>query len=1165
MRKSCFLSLALIFALFCNSTVFAFHVPPWDTGHNSFQGDGGDNGTDPGTGDGCNSCPCTSKTASPVEAASGNFIYNMRALSVSGLGPTIDLTLTYNSQDLRRGPFGAGWVHPYEQRIIETTDEVKIYAICSQSNGKRERFTRNQDGSYTPPPHVFATLTKNTDKTFTLSDKSGLIRRFNDQGLLTAIVDRNGNTLRLLYDATGFMTQITDASGRSVNLTKGADGRVESVTDPAGKAFRFGYDASGNLTRYTDPLGNVSTYQYDAGNNLTAVVDPRGNTLMRVTYDSAGRVSQHVDGAETWTYSYSPSTSRTTKRDSLGNIWTLDFNANGNLTKTTDPFGKSEQYVVDASLNVTQFTDKNGNITKYTYDSFGNQLTITDALNNVRTMTYESSFNRPLTVRDALGNTAKFEYDAKGNMTRITDALGRFTSLTYDSRGLLTKVTDALGQATTFEYDAYGNLTRTTDPLGNQPGATFDILGRLLTTTDAEGRTTSFTYDDADRLIRTVNTLSGATSYEYDASGNLTATTTPSGARTSLAYDSLDRLISVTNPLGQIETYVYDRRSNVATKQDPKGQSITYTHDALDRLTKKSQPDDTVNYTYDAMGNLLTVADSDSSLTFIYDALNRLTETRTGATAVQPASTVRYSYNANGKRSTMTDPKGGVTTYAYDALSRLTSVSDPGPNTFTFAYDALSRRTGVSRPSGLNTTYAYDAGGRLTNLVHTGGPGTLQYSYTYNRTGQRNSLTDNSGSHTYLYDGLYRLVNVVHPLGNPTETYSYDAVGNRTASQLSASYTHNAANRLTADAAFDYVYDANGNLIQKTERATGKITRYSFDSENRLIKIDFPDGGTAAYFYDGMGRRIEKNFNGTITQQVYDGNDVVAEYTGGAVSSQFTYGPGIDEVLSVRQGTLTAFFQSDVQGTVTRVVKSDGTQLASYVYDSFGRIVSETGTRLSRYAFQGRELDAESGLYYFRARYYDPTAGRFLTEDPNPLTRQLNNYTFVENDPVNLLDPLGLDWLENLSNFSAGFGDNLTFGLTSKIRDWMGTNDLVDRCSGYYKAGEWSGVALTLASGIAGGIKLAGAKGVGREFSHWIPNRMGGPRSIWNGNYVSSARHYFHDPFRYPIGWRELGPKWNPFLQQLDRIPNVYKGGAAGAAYGGASKGSNSSNNCECK
>jgi hypothetical protein len=163
-------------------------------------------------------------------------------------------------------------------------------------------------------------------------------------------------------------------------------------------------------------------------------------------------------------------------------------------------------------------------------------------------------------------------------------------------------------------------------------------------------------------------------------------------------------------------------------------------------------------------------------------------------------------------------------------------------------------------------------------------------------------------------------------------------------------------------------------------------------------------------------------------------------------------------------------------------------------------------------------------------------------------------------------DPLGL-WAwgdplpQGVVDFSAGMGDTLSLGLTDWVRDQMGTNGAVNKCSGAYDAGEWAGAGVAAATGVAGGIRAAGTRGAGREFSHWIPNRMGGPRSIWNGNYVTPARHYYHDPFRYPRGWRDLGPKWPAWAQQFDRIPNAYKGGAAGAGWGAAGMNSD----CTCQ
>lgn len=1016
------LSLILAAAFFAPAAR-AFHVPPWDTGHNSFSGDPGDPGTDPGTDDGCNSCPCTAKTASPVEVSSGNYIYTQRAFSIAGLGPALDLTLTYNSQDLRRGPFGQGWVHSYEQRIIETTNAVDIFAICAQGNGKRERFTKNPDGSYAPPSHFKMALTKAADHTYALRDRRGEVRQFNAEGQLIAVSDRNGNTLTLTYDPTGFMTRMTDAAGRAVLFTKGADGRVESVSDPAGRTFRFNYDGAGNLTRYADPLGNATAYQYDARGNLTAVIDPRGDVLTRLTYDGEGRVSQHLDGAETWTYTYNPSLKRTTKRDSQNFTWTYEYNDNGNVIKKVDPFGKTALYTVDSDLNITQYTDWNGHSVKYTYDSAGNQLGLKDALNNERTTTYEPTFGRPLSVRDASGSMTRFEYDARGNLTKVVNALGQATQFKYDAKGQLTQTTDALGGTTTNSYDAFGDLIQTTDPLGNSRSSTFDVLGRVLTTTDAEGRTAQFTYDDAGRLIQSIDPGGGVVTREYDPAGNLVAVTTPAKGRTTFQYDSLNRMTRSTNPLGQSTAYTYDRRGKPASKVTPNGQTITYVYDALERLTRKNTPDDTITYTYDASGNLLSVADGDSSLSFTYDQLDRLSEAGTGATAGQPATTIRYTYDALGKRKSMTDPSGGVTSYTYDVLQRLASVKDPAGLTFAFSYDPLSRRATTGRPLGLSTSYTYDAAGHLTSLSHQGGPGPLSFNYTYDRVGNRLTKTDPAGTVTYTYDSLYRLTAAAPPPGDSPESYAYDAVGNLTKSHLSSSYAYDAANRLLADDAFDYQYDANGNLTRKTERATAKVTGFVYDAENQLVRVDHPDGTNTTYRYDGMGRRIQKNAGGAATQYVYDDRHILFEYAGANLSARYVYGPGLDEVVAVNRGADAALFQADALGSVVRVVDAGGVK-AAYRYESFGRVAAETGTRQSPHAFQGRELDAETGQYYFRYRYYVPSAGRFLQEDPIGLAGGINFYQFVRSNPVNIKDPLGLYGTNDCSYYDTRCADS---------------------------------------------------------------------------------------------------------------------------------------------
>jgi RHS repeat-associated protein len=1008
------------------SSVFAFHFP-WDQGHDTFRPDGGDDDTDPGP-DG----PCQS--GSPVEFASGNLVHEEVDLKVTSLGPVLSLVRTYNSRDMRSGPFGHGWSFSYDQRLVETTDGVSTFSVCHQGDGKRERYLRQANGSYLPPPFLSSNLVKNSNGTFTIYDRQGERRDFDSSGRLIAVTDRSGNSLRLQYDVTGFLVSMTNAVGRSLQFTKGPNGKVASVINPAGRVFRYSYSSAGDLVATIDPLGNRTEYTYDIKHNLLKVVDPRGNTIRQATYDSRGRIATLTDRGEAWTYIYTPEQRKTERRDALNNRWTFFYNDTGSVVRVVDPLGGQESYAYTPTSRLASFTNKNGRTTSFEYTDRGNPGVVIDALGKRTQVAYDVA-GRVASVTDPSGRVTRFEYDSRGNLARTLNALNKSVHFEYNSLGQLTKIADPLVGDYSLEYDEGGHLSIQRSPLGDITSVDHDALGNRVLLTDTKGRSTRFEYDEENRLIRVANAGGDVTSYTYDASDNLVEVRDPNGRPTFLEYDPFNRLTRIVNSLGQAKRFAYDLKGRLVQVTDPSGRVTTYSYDALNRLTRKQTPDNTTTYTYDAAGNVLSMQDAYAGLTFRYDELNRPVEVATLATPYQPATVIRYAYDTNGNRLRMTAPDGEVTNYSYDARNRLVGIAG-SLGSVSYSYDASSRRTGRVLPNGTSTRLSYDAARRLVGIEQLNASGIFSATaYTYDGLGSRLSSTGPAGAIAYVYDELNRLIGATG--GSITEAYSYDAGGNRIASHLSAGYMYDVASRLTENDRFIFAYDPNGNLVRRTEKSSGSATTYNYDTDNRLIKIDFPDGGTAEYRYDPRGRRIQKNVNGQITRYIYDGEDILLELDGSNnIVARYTHGQGLDEPLIVRRAEGNFFYHVDALGSITSITDQSGVEVKSFTYDSFGRSEDHQGIDF-RYSFTGREYDRESGLYHYRLRSYDPEIGRFLQEDPLRFAGGGTDlYSYVLNSPLNLTDPFGLrpcgpnwlDWLQtglDLGGLIPGLGEPL--------------------------------------------------------------------------------------------------------------------------------------------
>ena len=797
----------------------------------------------------------TGSFAEPVNTATGNYFYQHTDLAMPGRGLPLAFTRTLNVRDASSGPFGPGWTHSYNLRLAESGDG----SVVIKMGDGHEDFYDSLGGAYQAhDPGVFNTLVKNGDGSFVLSQKSQTRMAFTGTGRLSAIRDRNGNSLSFAYNGAGNISTITDTVGRIVTLSYDANNQLASIADPLGRTVTYAYDANGRLISDTDPNGGVMQYHYTAG-VLDAITDRRGNTLIANTYDANKRVLSQSNGKGAITqFAYdTPAAGQTRMTDPLGHVTTHTHDILRRLVKETDPLGQNVNTVYDANNNRTSVTDKNGNVTAFTYDMQGNVLSKTDAQGNVTTLEY-NSLNDPTRIVDALGQVTAFAYDAKGNLNEVTDALGHKTTVTYDLSGQPVSVTNALGAVTKNTFNTQGNLVQAEDALGHKTTLSYDAISRRTGMTDANGHAASFVYDNNGNLISVSDPLDHVTGFSYDANNNRTGVTDPRANATAFVYDANDLLSKVTDPLGNVVQFAYDAADNRIKVTDPRGNITQYSYDAANRLT---QVTDALNHStrlaYDANGNLLSQTNPmGHTSSFAYDELNRLLN----ATDALGNQGFR-SYDSLGRLTQAKDAQGRITQYAYDALGRLTEVTDAASGTVVYDYDALGNRISVIDPNGHTTEYSYDALNRLTAKTDPLGQA---YNYSYDPAGNRISLTDAKGQALlYSYDVKNRLTAIDYP--DLTQvTFAYDAAGNR-------------IQMIDKLGTSTYVFDALNRLAEYTD-AFGKTVANEYDQAGNRTALIYPDGKRVTYAYDSLNRMASVTdwLNG-VTDYSYDAASKLAE------------------------------------------------------------------------------------------------------------------------------------------------------------------------------------------------------------------------------------------------------------------------------------------------
>lgn len=440
-----------------------------------------------------------------------------------------------------------------------------------------------------------------------------------------------------------------------------------------------------------------------------------------------------------------------------------------------------------------------------------------------------------------------------------------------------------------------------------------------------------------------------------------------------------------------------------------------FKYDALNRIQAIEYSDGyCVTYTFDGNGNRTSMEDPLGKTEYTYDLMDRITSVKSPQGLI-----IQYEYNHSGNLSRLVYPSGQEVNYTYDADNRLTSVESPeGKTTYTYAQNGGPLEA-EKLPNGVAITYGYDKAGRICSVVNKGPNGAIisSYTYTFDANGNRTKIVEIangvSKTHTYKYDSLNRLIRC-DASDDTFEAYTYDSLGNRLTKTTPSGTTHyryNEAMQLVEAGAYKFYYDTRGNLIKK--ESPNQTVEYTFDARNHLV--GYHDSKNKVTFtYDGDGNRLSKTVNGWKTEYITNTAspipNVIEEKRPGYVWSEnitYTYGKSR---ISQSSGSSSQYFLYDSPGrNVVQTVDSHGDVSTNPTYRAFGDLLE---AQKSAFLFASEQFDAETGLIYLRNRYYDPDLGRFISKDSDPgsLTspQSLNAYVYVENNPVNLVDPLGL-------------------------------------------------------------------------------------------------------------------------------------------------------------
>jgi RHS repeat-associated protein len=781
---------------------------------------------------------------------------------------------------------------------------------------------------------------------YTLSDGAAIFPR---KIFLTSVVDPQGNTTTLNYDASFRLTSVADAMGRSTTFTYGLSATpllITQITDPFGRSSQLTYDSSGRLASITDPIGITSSFTYSSSEPtfISQLTTPYGTSKFNDTLNPN-------DPLETATRSL-------TLADPMGFTELFYFYQNSAITPATDPSGTIPTgFINDNGLlqwRNTYYWDKHAFALGVTTNSSGTVISQDFAKARLAHWLHDSSVSISLTgrvvgsIKQPLERRVWHYYQGQGvgyqegNLDRpaiqgrvLDDGTSQETRASYSSGGVIAAFQDPKGRYTQYNYAA--NLIDVTAVLRNKFNPAFMGGGSSFYTVAA------LTWNTAHRPLTMTDSAGKVWHYAWNSGGQRTSITDPNGKITTFNYDSAGRLSNVVNANSATQvSYTYDSADRILTRTDSEGYVLTYGYDAIDRITSITYPDGTTDlydYNFQSGPNLGTASlelrkHTDRLgrvTTYDYDADQRLVSV-TEPTSGTSTRTTSYSYYENGTMKELLDANGNVTHWDIDIESRpvdkIYAFGTSTAQTETYAYEpSTSRLKSVTDSNGQTKSFAYDKDNRISGITYTGAINpTPNVTYVWDPIFERmSSMTDGLGTTSFTYGaagvtGALKLATIDGPFGSDVISLTYD-----TLSRLA------------------------------TRTITGGNESFGYDFISRLTTHGTPLGTfTNAYLgqTDQMtGRSVT---NGSITASTAWGYDTNANdrrllsIANSGVARSFTLGYG--------SGPVNPYDIMSITDTAA-TGHPFATQSHGYGYDNLDRLLSATSTTPGNYSYAYDNLD----------------------------------------------------------------------------------------------------------------------------------------------------------------------------------------------------------------